>query len=395
MLRLINIKNFKSLYDVSLKLVGLNILAGVNGAGKSSIIQAILLLKQFASSSGVELPLRGEFVSLGTARDVLSGSSESDVITLSYGTTDNKRREVLDFDCSRGENDFLPLIFNPQLFEDYSESLKEVLNNLPRDIDFDVKSFFYAGRLRNIRNALKDFHYLSAARIEPQVAYQASSKFVRERKDLGIRGEYTAHYLSKNQGVELKNKRFIPFSLGVDTLTLLEAVNVWMGYITSKIQVIPRWNPNMNTATLSYRFVVRQDVTDEYSPVNVGFGVTYALPVVLSILKAEPGSILVVENPEAHLHPAAQVIIGKMCAIAAASGVQLIIETHSDHFLNGVRVAVKEGLVSHEEVAFFFMTHDGMGKAEVQQPKMLPNGRLDSWPEGFFDEWDNQLEKLL
>lgn len=393
MLTQIKIKNFKSLYDVSLKLSGLNILTGVNGAGKSSIIQAIILLKQFASSNGRELPLRGEFISLGTAQDIRSALSDGDTMTLGY-TTGNSRKYELSFDYSCGESDFLPLVIDPEIIKDYSRSLGSILDKLPRREGFDLESFFYSGRLASIREALSDLHYLSAARIEPQSSYQASSKFVRERKDLGVRGEYTAHYLSQNKGSELKNKCFIPDSLGVESLTLLEAVNVWMGRIASTVQVVPRWDPNMNIATLSYRFVVGQEVT-EHSPVNVGFGLTYALPVVLSILKAEPGSILIIENPEAHLHPAAQVMIGRMCAIAAESGVQLVVETHSDHFVNGVRVAVKEGVVAKDNVSFFFVEHDSLGRAQIQQPKISETGRLDFWPEGFFDEWDNQLEKLL
>ena len=283
---------------------------------------------------------------------------------------------------------------SPKIIEEYSKSLGDIIEKLPRREGFDLESLFYSGRLISIQEVLKDFHYLSAARIEPQSSYLASSKFVREREDLGVRGEYTAHYLSKNKGSELKNKCFIPSSLKVNSLTLLEAVNVWMGHIASTVQVVPRWDPSINIATLSYRFVVGQEVT-EHSPVNVGFGVTYALPVVLSILKAEPGSILIIENPEAHLHPAAQVMIGRMCAIAAESGVQLVVETHSDHFINGVRVAVKEKAVSKENVSFFFVEHDVAGRAQIQQPKVLDSGRLDFWPQGFFDEWDNQLEKLL
>ena len=114
MLTQISIKNFKSLYDVSLKLSRLNIFTGVNGAGKSSIIQAIILLKQFASSNGRELPLRGEFVSLGTARDVCSALSDRDTITLGYATDRDSRKYELSFDCSCGESDFLPLVIDPK-----------------------------------------------------------------------------------------------------------------------------------------------------------------------------------------------------------------------------------------------------------------------------------------
>ena len=63
-----------------------------------------------------------------------------------------------------------------------------------------------------------------------------------------------------------------------------------------------------------------------------------------------------VENPEAHLHPSAQAAMGEFLAISAASGIQVILETHSDHVLNGIRRAVKKGLITHHDVAIHFFT---------------------------------------
>ncbi len=85
---------------------------------------------------------------------------------------------------------------------------------------------------------------------------------------------------------------------------------------------------------------------DPLRPTNVGFGLTHALPVIVACLAAEPGTMLVVENPEAQLHPRGQVSIGRLLALTAASGVQVIIESHSDHVLNGIRLAVKDGLLA-------------------------------------------------
>lgn len=108
--------------------------------------------------------------------------------------------------------------------------------------------------------------------------------------------------------------------------------------------------------------------------------------------------MVIIENPESHLHPAGQAIIGRMCAIAAQGGVQLFVETHSDHFLNGVRIAVKEGLIPPESLKLFFLERDtaaGRHDSIVLSPAIDKNGRLDCWPKGFFDEWDNELDRLL
>ncbi len=125
---------------------------------------------------------------------------------------------------------------------------------------------------------------------------------------------------------------------------------------------------------------------------------TYVLPVVTSIVSASQGDLLVIENPESHLHPAGQSIMGKLCAIAAQNGVQLVVESHSDHFLNGMRVAVKQKIINVDAIKVFFLQRDmhaSMHASEVMYPKIDIDGRLDCWPDGFFDQWDKELDQLL
>jgi predicted ATPase len=132
-------------------------------------------------------------------------------------------------------------------------------------------------------------------------------------------------------------------------------------------------------------------------PTNVGFGLTYVLPVVTAVLFASPGDLLIIENPESHLHPQGQARLGKLFAQSAEQGVQLFIETHSDHVLNGVRVATKQQLISPEKVGIFFFERylADEHRTEIIQPIIDENGRINKWPPGFFDEWDNQLDELL
>ena len=74
----------------------------------------------------------------------------------------------------------------------------------------------------------------------------------------------------------------------------------------------------------------------------MGFGVTYSLPIILSGLIAKEKGLLIVENPEAHLHPAGQSRMGVFLAWLAGKGVQVLVETHSDHIINGIRRAIAE-----------------------------------------------------
>src|SRR5690606_34572833 len=108
---------------------------------------------------------------------------------------------------------------------------------------------------------------------------------------------------------------------------------------------------------LHYDYVGRTGVREssqKLRPSNVGFGLTYSLPLVVACLIAKPGSVLLLENPEAHLHPQGQAALGELIVRAARDGVQILVETHSDHVLNGIRLAVKRQLISKDDVVVHY-----------------------------------------
>ena len=128
----------------------------------------------------------------------------------------------------------------------------------------------------------------------------------------------------------------------------------------------------------------------------------------VTLLTAKSGSIIIIENPEAHLHPRGQAEMGRLIAETVARGVQVFVETHSDHVINGIRVSVKKGVVKPEDVniAFFerkahdVQNEEGEGShreiyAEVRNIKVDGKGSLSEYPADFMDEWNNQLMKLI
>jgi predicted ATPase len=145
---------------------------------------------------------------------------------------------------------------------------------------------------------------------------------------------------------------------------------------------------------LSYGFGSGVSSSNRYRPTNVGFGLTYALPIVIACLSAKPGSLILLENPEAHLHPQGQTWLAYLAVAAVAAGAQIIMETHSDHVLNGLRIAVKDGRIPAASTAVHFFRRSGQ-TAEVISPGMGDDGMLSDWPKGFFDEWENSLDQLL
>jgi predicted ATPase len=371
MLEFIRVQGFKTLLDASFPLTSLNIFTGLNGMGKSTLIQTLLLLRQSYERNTLfdkGLLLKGEYATLGTGRDVLAEQSETNNIQ---------------FILTWSEQKPLQLCFNYAPQSDLQPIERHVF--WEKDYPPEKVSLFN-----------KDFQYLSADRISPKPSYEASSYSVYDLNSLGNRGEYTAHFIAENGQKSLA----IPALRHSEATssTLLENLDRWMAEISPGLRIHATMQPATNSVSLGYAFDQGKEITADFTPQNVGFGITYVLPVITAILRAQPGDMLIIENPESHLHPAGQALVGKLCAIAAKSGVQMFIETHSDHFLNGVRVAVKDNIVEPEDVKFFFLERDKGSAAHastVISPEIDKEGRMSCWPDGFFDEWDRQLEKLL
>lgn len=368
MIEFIRIQRFKTLLDASFPLSFLNLFSGLNGLGKSSLLQTLLLLRQSYEKNTLEskgLLLKGDYLTLGTGQDVLSEQAETD---------------SLEFTITWSGNPATNFIFNYVPNSDL-----QPLARKPNLTSPETLSLFNS-----------NFQYLSADRIGPKTSYEISDFHITTLNTLGSHGEYTVHFIAENGQDPLPIPALRHKNAASDTL--LENINVWMSELSPGIQVHAILQSHLNSASLGYTFIQGKDVTANFKPQNVGFGLTFVLPVVTALLRAKQGDLLIIENPEAHLHPAGQTIIGKMCALAAANGVQLFVESHSDHFLNGIRVAVKQNLIDAELVSLFFLERNGSGATHattIRNPSIDHQGRIDFWPEGFFDEWDKQLEKLL
>jgi predicted ATPase len=146
--------------------------------------------------------------------------------------------------------------------------------------------------------------------------------------------------------------------------------------------------PNANAVTLGIR---TSDDTDFHRPIHVGFGLTQVFPIIVAALSASKDDILMIENPEVHLHPAGQAQMGQFLAEVSASGIQVILETHSDHVLNGIRRSVKANKLKSEQAAIYFFRPRADDETQVINPQLDESGNIDSWPDGFFDQFDKDM----
>jgi predicted ATPase len=252
-----------------------------------------------------------------------------------------------------------------------------------------------------------DFQYLNAQRIEPKSINITSYSNVVDANNIGKYGQYTAHYieLRANDPVVFENVLHKD-SITIDSFTgktivnntLINQINLWLGEISPGVSVVTT-KISSDYVLLEYEF--KQPTygnTNRYKPENVGFGISYALHVVTAILTARPGQLIIIENPESHIHPRGQAEMGKLIALLAQNEVQIIVETHSDHILNGIRVGVKEQkLDKNRAIIFYFekVVEATEQYSKITNIKLDENGELSEYPAGLLDEWSNQLLKLL
>ncbi|MGC2332580.1 MAG: DUF3696 domain-containing protein [Candidatus Acidiferrales bacterium] len=375
MLESIHLENFKASRDVDVRLAPLTLLAGLNSSGKSTLLQAVGLLRQSYDASGRTdgLCLSGSLVHLGQYGDVLSEGTEGDAVAITIAEDGISNRWVF-----RGKLDANQLHFE----------------NLPAQPPAFIKS--------------PHFQFLQADRIVPHTLYPQAPQGARDTGFLGPHGEYTVDFLGLAATHSVAHARSFPRTgsgISDDLLNkvaptdgLLDQVAGWLQQLSPGSRLTTTVLPGTDEVLLQFSYVGKQRETgsNPYRPTNVGFGLTYSLPIVVSCLAAPKRALLLLENPEAHLHPHGQAALGELIARCASDGVQIIVETHSDHLLNGVRLAVKRGHISSRDVALhFFSRMTETGEVFVQSPAVLENGRLSNWPSGFFDQWDKDVVDLL
>ena len=383
MIQSIEIKNFKSIKQKFFQLRNLNVLLGLNGMGKSSFIQSLLALKQSQNLIRGRLDLNNNrFVNLGSTKDVLYQYS---------------KQQDLAFDLKFSSGNDLNFQFKYEPEADYFIA-KALDTNTYGELDrkkFEETLF------------TENFQYLNANRIEPTSVNPKNFSSVVNSKNIGNHGEFVAHFIEVFNGEDVQFDNLLhKDSISKDAVTgkeivnktLINQINLWMGEISP--------NVNVRTTSISSDYVLLEYVykqpnfgnTNRYKPENVGFGITYGLPVVVSLLAAREGELIIIENPESHIHPRGQAELGKLIAKVAKNGVQVIVETHSDHILNGIRVAVKEDEIDKEKAVLFYF--ERIIEADEQYSKITnieinSRGELSSYPLNMLDEWNNQLFNLM
>lgn len=353
MIETLHLRNFKCFDDAAFDMGKVTLLAGLNGTGKSSVIQSLLALRRFGLAPH-SASWHGPLIDLGAFSDILyvgAGEDEIEIAAMFRNGVELKGR------------------FTPD---------RSTVNESERGAGLSL--------LR------KSMFYLSADRLGPRKTLPFGLQDNGAGTPLGKRGQHVLWYLNRWEHYR------VPSALhhsGAATPTLRDETNAWLAAVSPGVELSFRSVAEADMAVAGYSFEQRGDVrTKPFRATNIGFGVSYALPVVVALLAARNDDLVIIENPEAHLHPGGQTSIAELASKVGADGRQVIMETHSDHVLDGIRLAVAENIVSPEDVAIYFFGRDETG-VHVTAPEIRPDGSLDSWPEGFFDQQERNLARLV
>ena len=431
-LRLQGFKSWQDTGDIALRpITGI---FGANSSGKTSLIQALLLLKQTAESSDRNLTLhfgdRNTPTDLGDFGTVVHGPQTTGTIEISLGWQSGKsltirdtkhddrvvakssdlefrtRVEAVDgqngigisastmsyrvgnavFGIRRATgNDRFELFADTPAF-DFAKAAGRPWSSLePVKYygfpDAARASFQNAGFVADLAFALEQqlqsVYYLGPLRAQPERLYAWSGE---RPTDMGRAGESAvAAMLSSAQSGEK-----ISLGQGKKRRTLEQHVAYWL----KELGLIHDFHVVRLTADSPlYQVRVQKSAGGPESLItDVGFGVSQILPVLVLCFYAPKGSTIILEQPEIHLHPAVQAGLADVLIDAyKRRGVQIIVESHSEHLLTRLQRRIAEEQLTNDDVGLFFCEDRG-SCSSITELQVDPYGNISNWPNDFFGD---------
>ena len=434
MLTRLNFTNFKAWSEVDLEFGKVTAFFGTNSAGKSSLLQFLLMLKQTknATDRGLVLDFGGPsgLVNLGTYQDVVHRHEEEQRIRWELEWTlpqlkiadPGSGRPLYEADrlstrCEVGlhrirlgkrglcphelgyrfaDKDFslrpkggsatqYELVFDDQDHQPMRN------RGRPKPLPQPVKTHLFPSEARiafQNTDFLADFeleyeklmdsiYYLGPLREYPQREYHWAGS---SPEDVGQRGERTIDALLA--ATRDRQKRRLGYRKRAKSFQ--EMIAYWL----RELGLIHEFRiDEIAPGTNLYRAIVK--TTPAGAPVSltdVGFGVSQILPALVLLYYVPEGATVVMEQPEIHLHPAVQSgLADVMLNVSKARRVQIIVESHSEHLLRRLQRRVAEGSVGHDHVKLYFATMRGR-RAQIADLALNEWGEIENWPDRFFGD---------
>lgn len=362
------LENFKSWQSLDIEMTPLTILFGTNSSGKSSVLQAILWIPHsFEKTGRARIDFGGnpnDYIDLGSYQDVIFSHDISRKLAISMGFAKNTNESIeLQFTLAYTDDDVL---LSAKEFTHPTNSIKIYEENRVQSLE-DWFRWLNIGDLR--------IHYLGPLRQRAQRSYLWSGTVPsRILPD----GENTIAALVESTRRDGK---------------LVENVAEWL----VKLELVKSFRVNpLDEGKRFYEPLV--DIAGvETALLDTGFGVSQVLPVITTLFFVPEGSIVLLEQPELHLHPRAQAHLADlMLHVAEKRKLQLIVESHSEHLLRRLqrRIAEEEQVFASPENVRMYFCDAGDNGSTIQAVEVDIYGQINNWPDKFFGDITGDLEAM-
>lgn len=314
-------------------------------------------------------------------------------------------KDYLADQIARKATDFWELV-SQQIHSGDEESLRNQGNNVlaPASLTDDVarrnsslssSEFEFGDAIVELEDFLKRVVYLGPLRLEPSDIYERKQGSRNSQLPLGMQGELLARVLAENPNGKYPLPKSAENARDQRTIPFKDALEAWLfdlGVIQHSIEV-----------KSDRHYGYRVQVDNRYLR-SLGVGVSQVIPVIAVCLLAEPGSLIMLEEPELHLNPSIQQKLGDFFLAMTESGRQLLVETHSEYLITRLRLRAMQNPEYVDSFNFIF-THQehetnnrlsGNSRYSVyREIKPSSTGELPEWPEGFFDQVTTDIQALL
>ena len=346
-LKRISVHNFKCFQSQEISLGLLTLLCGINGGGKSTLLQSILLYSQALRAfrvgvSDMAWPLNGELTNLGRFVDVLHKnpyqSQHDNVIRFKYELVDPQSTEFHLVPDETGR---------------FLKCNEKTNQNCP-----------------DLTDLISNVQFLSSGRLGSSQKQEKSVNSSYFPEGVGTDGRYACYWFDK-----LKYESLPAGMCRVDSgvSDFRNQLSSWLDFIFPGAEVNAILSEDFDSLSLFFR---TNELSEWNIPSNVGYGISYLFPVLVLLLAARPGNFVIIDSPEAHLHPSAQYSLGKMLAIFASIGIQIMVETHSEHILRGVQAVVKSGVIEPDDVSVYSFPNPYSQNEKVKKREIDSSGLL-------------------
>lgn len=392
MLKNIHIEKFKCLEDEELEFSGLTVLAGKNSSGKSTVLQSILIAARNCNPKNKER-MYGIVSKYQTLPFNFTIHDDTHFFNCSNDKYDNIDEGSLEF-----EKSLYYLSSNRIGQEDLPNFSKEYKVGDNGEFLLGTYLFLFVDKTK-FKITIDDCHYLFSicnnANIFKEIGDSIVNTYnnIKVKHDFSLLGINNIGKLAFNEN--LRNSAPPKIMEGLcDIITIPVAINCWLSYITeSKNSFLTE----MVTSDRCKAYFQQKGI-GEINPFNVGTGMSFLVKVLILCFLAKPGDVVIIENPEIHLHPKAQSRLGEFFSFLASKKIQLIIETHCEHLINSLRYQVYKKKISKDDIVIHYKedenTHFQKIRISDDGYYLNTDGKKIPFPNGFFDVSVQQLMEI-